>query len=213
MGPTPSPLSSESDPYMMDEVDSTPLSLLQILSTKDFAAPSLSQRFYLTLSLARCISQLQLVKWVHESFRSENILFFSNSPQDGEKNSLESRITLSEPWVFGFEFSRPDPFFSDGRPDICLSRDVYRHPERQQRPTHQFSKIHDIYALGVVLLEIGLWQPVLAMEKVGEKHKDVVLKCLQGNFGVTNDTKEDLALQQAFRGQVVDVLQRASDNV
>jgi hypothetical protein len=40
----------------------------------------------------------------------------------------------------------------------------------------------------------------------------VVLKCLQGNFEVSDDTKEDLKLQQAFRAQVVDVLQKAADN-
>lgn len=48
---------------------------------------------------------------------------------------------------------------------------------------------------------------------MGEKYKSVVLKCLQGNFGVIDDTKEDLKLQQAFRAQVVEVLQRAAENV
>ena len=46
-------------------------------------------------------------------------------------------------------------FFSRGYVDDCLSRNVYRHPHRQQSPTEVFNKIHDIYALGVVLLEIG----------------------------------------------------------
>ena len=49
--------------------------------------------------------------------------------------------------------------------------------------------------------------------KVGEKYRDVVLKCLSGNFGVTDDSKDDLKLQQAFRSQVVDVLGRAAENV
>ncbi|KAK4199631.1 hypothetical protein QBC40DRAFT_340368 [Triangularia verruculosa] len=221
-------------------VEPTPFTLLQLLSSKDLPSPSLSDRLQLALSLARCISQLQLVKWVHESFRSENIMFFPRHSIQDETHSPEDRIALSQPWVFGFEFSRPDPFFSDGRPDMCLSRDIYRHPERQQNPTHQFSKIHDIYALGVVLLEIGLWQPALSLEKsgfsrvkdpraiqkylvkqaerrlasrAGERYKDVVLKCLQGDFGVTHDTRDDTKLQQAFRSQVVDVLQRSASNI
>lgn len=49
--------------------------------------------------------------------------------------------------------------------------------------------------------------------RVGEMYKNAVLKCLQADFGVINDTKEDLKLQQAFRSQVVDVLERASANV
>lgn len=89
---------------------------------------------------------------MHESIRSENILFL---PRDDETDPDEPQ-DISEPWLFGFEFSRPEMFFSHGHADPCLERDLYRHPERQQRPTQMFGKIHDIYALGVVLLEIGL---------------------------------------------------------
>jgi hypothetical protein len=91
-----------------------------------------------------------------------------------------------------------------------------------------------------VLLELGLWEKAITLEKnrfsyakgphviqaqlqkqasrrlgpkVGEKYKQVVLKCLSGDFGVTDDTKDDLKLQQAFRNQVVDVLERAAANV
>ena len=48
---------------------------------------------------------------------------------------------------------------------------------------------------------------------LGGKYKDLVLKCLKGDFGVTNDTKDDLKLQQAFRTQVVDVLKVAAESV
>ena len=91
-----------------------------------------------------------------------------------------------------------------------------------------------------MLLEIGLWQPAITLEtkkylnakdsknvqarlvkqaerrlesRVGGKYRSVVLKCLGGDFGVQDDSKEDLKLQQAFRSQVVDVLERAAQNV
>lgn len=103
-----------------------------------------------------------------------------------------------------------------------------------------FKKIHDIYALGVVLLEIGLWEPAAKLERnmfsharnphavqeqlikhaqrrlesrVGRMYKEVVLKCLTAEFGVENDTKEDLKLQQAFWHQVVDVIEMAASYV
>ncbi|GAP82493.2 putative protein kinase-like [Rosellinia necatrix] len=220
-----------------ETVDPTPVSLLKVLSVNDQAPPSLSQRFQLAVKLSRCISQLQLVKWVHESFRSENILFFPTLPNTEEP---KGRLDLSEPWVLGFEFSRPETYFSQGLEDICFLRDIYRHPDRQRHPSQPFNKMHDIYALGVVLLEIGLWQEASSLEKSGfsrypephaiKKHiirhaekrlgakmgggyQSVVLKCLQGSFDVANDTKEDLKLQQAFRAQVVDVLQKAADNI
>ena len=49
--------------------------------------------------------------------------------------------------------------------------------------------------------------------RAGNKYKAVVLKCLSGEFGVEDDTREDLRLQQAFRTQVVDMLERAAESV
>ncbi|PGH11095.1 hypothetical protein AJ80_07283 [Polytolypa hystricis UAMH7299] len=219
--------------------ESTPISLLDLLRNPK-AKPSLNEKLQMAFGLARCISQLQMVRWVHESFRSENILFFPQRPDPVEPIEREERVNYSEPWVFGFEFSRPEGFFSHGLTDVCLERDVYRHPDRQGRPNVLFSKVHDIYALGVVLLEIGLWEPWDKLQKVenawrkdawslqallvqhaqrflgrrmGEKYKSIVVKCLSGHFAVVDDTREDLKLQQTFRAEVVDVLERAMGSI
>lgn len=128
-----------------------PISLYRLLDMKTVKL-TLGQRFRLALALAKCITQLQMVKWVHESFRSENVLFF---PLGSSDNGLISdadggapRINYANPCVLGFEFTRPEIDFSQGLADLCLERDVYRHPERQGRPGKVFNKIHDIYALG-----------------------------------------------------------------
>ncbi|KAM0252318.1 hypothetical protein ACHAQJ_007811 [Trichoderma viride] len=219
-----------------DAVEPTPVSLLNMLSS-ECPPPTLGQKFRLAARLSRCISQLQLVKWVHESFRSENIVFFPKSDEEGKSTATESQVDFAEPWVLGYEFSRPETYFSAGLGDTCLARDIYRHPDRQQSPTQPFTKLHDIYALGVALLEIGLWQPALSLEKtkfarvrpdgiqkhfirhaekrlgakMGEKYRAVVLSCLRGDLECSNDTKEDLKLQQAFRAQVVDILEKIAD--
>lgn len=134
----------------------TPYSLLRAF-TLPFKRPTLGQKFHLAHELARCISQLQLVRWVHESFRSENILIFPCAQESRLGLTKDDmRLDYRQPWVLGFEFSRPEVDFSAGRVDICPSRDVYRHPDRQRRPSKPFNKMHDIYALGVVLLEIGV---------------------------------------------------------
>ena len=110
---------------------------------------------------------------VHESFRSENILFFASHKNDtdaGTETDVSGNVDLTQPWVFGFEFSRPDSFFSAGFIDSCPDRDVYRHPERQGQPLTTFKKIHDIYALGIVLLEIG--KPYISVPQQNDpKHK------------------------------------------
>ncbi|KAK0513088.1 hypothetical protein JMJ35_004074 [Cladonia borealis] len=226
---------------VLPDVKPQPVSLIKLLENLDMKM-SLGGKFRLAHSLAKCMAQLHMVRWVHESFRSENILFYPSL--DTTKISTSSHryadINFGEPWVLGFEYSRPDMDFSAGFVDMNANRDVYRHPERQGQPQKMFNKMHDIYALGVVLLEIGLWEPAITLEKnkfmfvkdpnsvktrlvmhaerrleskVGGKYQDVVLKCLHGDFGIQDDSKEDLKLQQTFRGQVVDVLERAAQNV
>jgi len=49
--------------------------------------------------------------------------------------------------------------------------------------------------------------------RVGEKYKQVVLRCLSSQFDVVDDTREELKLQQAFRSHVVDVLEATAQNV
>ncbi|KAF2016799.1 hypothetical protein BU24DRAFT_392188 [Aaosphaeria arxii CBS 175.79] len=222
---------------------SQPRSLKRLFEMPD-VKPSLRDKFALSYSLAKSISQLQMVQWVHESFRSEIILFFiaRDTQLDRAQSNRETLVALDQPWIFGFDFSRPESFFSYGFMDMDRDRDVYRHPSRQRQPTATFNKWHDIYSLGVVLLEIGLWEPAILQEhprdrfrdmgdpegiknrllkvaqkrlpsKMGERYRDVVVTCLTGNFAVKDDTKEDLQLQQAFRVQVVQVLAQLLQNI
>lgn len=55
-----------------------------------------------------------------------------------------------------FEFARPENAETQHTFDNHLEKNLYRHPDRQGTPTISFQKHHDIYSLGVVLLEIGL---------------------------------------------------------
>ncbi|KAL2846887.1 hypothetical protein BJY01DRAFT_213151 [Aspergillus pseudoustus] len=223
------------------EIPSRPLGIPVSLQSRLFnrsERPELGDRFRLALGLAKCIAQLHMVQWLHESFRSDNILLFPHWTDEEPNRRLD--VNYRQPWVFGFEYSRPEPFFSAGTSDFEPSRDIYCHPDRQGQPTQMFQKIHDIYALGVVLLEIGIWEPALKFEKdmfarvqnpravqaqlvkharkrleakVGRRYMEIVLRCLTGGFGVEEDTKEDLRLQQAFRHTVIDVLEMAASSI
>ncbi|KAI6712318.1 hypothetical protein JHW43_005175 [Diplocarpon mali] len=135
-----------------------PTSLDTKLSSKKLK-PSLGARFRLAHALAESLGHLHSVGWVHKSLRSENILFLP-SPESTAASPTEPPETaiLSHPTIFGFEYSRPDSDFSSGRPDYDIRRNIYRHPQRWGQPSETFSKLHDIYALGTMLLEIGLWE-------------------------------------------------------
>ena len=48
---------------------------------------------------------------------------------------------------------------------------------------------------------------------MGPNYTEIVVKCLTGDFGIKYDSKEDIKLQQAFRTQIVNVLDRALANI
>jgi hypothetical protein len=100
-----------------------------------------------------------LATWVHKSFSTHNILLFQDLEATREQGGGYS---WESPFLVGFELSRHSLAISDPqnqRPMEWKQR-VYTHPQRLGSDKVQnfvkFNKRHDIYSLGVVLLEIGL---------------------------------------------------------
>jgi len=201
--------------------------------------PSLGGRLKLSMALARSLSKLQSISWVHQGIRSEHIVFL---------HKARSEPCYDLPVIFGYGNSRPESAVSNAHYDNDPVRNLYRHPNRWgTTPLQSFNKLHDIYSLGVVLLEIGFWKPVkelvrsnltergahpadvkanlldLAKNKriedlMGERFRGIVLKCLEGDaaaFGVdaARDDKEDSMLQAAFKAEVVTTLVKATDSI
>lgn len=140
-------------------------------SENDPLVPSLTDRLTLMRVLSDTVERLHAVDWLHKGLRSANILFFTDT--DSRK------LDLANPYISGFEYSRPaqrDDLTE--RPSDTLAADIYRHPVVQQS-AHRggFRKSHDLYSLGVLLLEIAYWQPLDAIlgldlddPKFGPKH-------------------------------------------
>jgi hypothetical protein len=109
-------------------------------------------------------------------------------------------------------------------------------------PSYPFLLFKISDTTGIILLEIGVWESALIIggtgigdgrnplkvkkwylkqaerrleSKMGRKYKELVLRCLTGEFGIRAgmDYQSELKLQQAFRREVVDVLERAVENV
>ncbi len=110
---------------------------------------SLPDRFYIAQTISKSIATFHADEWVHKSVRSKSIIFFED--QAGV-------CSYDRPFLAGFEFSRTTDSHTDMTYDEDVEKNIYRHPDRQGPPRASFKKTHDIYALGVVLLEIGLWQ-------------------------------------------------------
>jgi hypothetical protein len=102
--------------------------------------------------VAQAIGSFHSDDWLHKSIRSHAIKFFF-------LHADVSSYDFENPYLTGFGFARPvagSTSMLAAATDI--DRDINQHPDRWDPPRASFNPIHDIYSLGVVLLEIGLWQ-------------------------------------------------------
>jgi hypothetical protein len=187
--------------------------------------PTLNTRLRLAYLLAKAIEHWHSVGWVHQGISCHNILLL--------RHKSTHQVDYSHPILLGFEFARPKTDPSIGRSMDDIAFNVYRHPERQGVTRKGHTKIHDIYSLGVVLLEIGLWQTAVdvirprkkevlspseiqqklyaaSLERVahyaGQSFRDAVAVCLSSSFNIAMDDSQDTQLARSFQRKVVDKL-------
>lgn len=132
-----------------EELSSEPKSLRTYLSSS--LELTLTERFELAKQMAKSISYVHTLGFVHKNLRPETVLGF---PKIGSGSDLF--------FLVGFENIRT----ADGRTlrsgDSTWEKNLYRHPHRQGlNPEDIYTMQHDIYSLGVCLLEVGLWESFL----------------------------------------------------
>lgn len=100
------------------------------------------------------------------------MLFFqekgNNNSDLGDERFAAS---IGNPYLWGFDYTRPTDVLSSipQLANLQIGGDhlpehvFYQHRERYSHPPAAFSFKHDIYALGIILLEIGLWQSARSM--------------------------------------------------
>lgn len=92
---------------------------------------------------------------MHKNIRPESILI--QIFNDAGAGSDPSRSCST--FLVGFENFRSADGGTDLIGDDEWARDLYRHPSRQgENLTEPYKMQHDIYSLGVCLLEIGIWE-------------------------------------------------------
>ncbi|KAK0705434.1 hypothetical protein B0H67DRAFT_594051 [Lasiosphaeris hirsuta] len=116
------------------------------------AVPSLTRRVCLAQELAKSVSYMHTFDFVHKNICPESVLVNNSTNPDSPRNRRSS-------FLVGFGSFRSAGGGTRLLGDEAWERNIYRHPERQgENPSQKFKMQHDIYSLGVCLLEIGLWQ-------------------------------------------------------
>jgi hypothetical protein len=134
---------------------SSPITLRSLL--EDAPKISLSDRFQLAKQLARSVTFVHAAGFVHKNIRPETVLVFDEI--NSATNRKSRRKSLGSSFLIGFERVRKAEGRTDKFGDLEWAKNLYRHPFRQGlQPEDVFEMRHDIYSLGVCLLEIALWQ-------------------------------------------------------
>jgi serine/threonine protein kinase len=140
---------------------------------------SLDERFQLSRSLARSVMFMHTSGFVHKNIRPETIIVFQ---RDGIRTGI--------PFLVGFERFRPAAAGTTLQGDDQWERNLYRHPKRQGTfPEDLYVMQHDIYSLGVCLLEIGLWSSFVSWSSAESSPRP----------GPELDIGKDLAMEDKIR--------------
>ncbi|KAF1850713.1 uncharacterized protein K460DRAFT_391149 [Cucurbitaria berberidis CBS 394.84] len=170
--------------------------------------PSLGDRFRLAAALTVGLLELHTVEWIHKGFGSHNVLLLYN-PGEG--------VRYDKPFISGFDFARPDRPNEESLSMRPSKFDLYRHPDiraaklSSDAPKPSSSRMHDVYSLGLVLFEIGMWMPLESYVKanltaegfreriqgyvdqdlaiwMGDRFANAVQSCLSGEYLLKSKT-------------------------
>ncbi|KAF4765608.1 hypothetical protein N7455_004869 [Penicillium solitum] len=118
------------------------------------ATHSLSDRISLAKQLATSVSYIHVLEFVHKNIRPETILIFEGVGSH-----------LGPLYLLGFRAFRMADNKTLRLGNSIWSENIYQHPDRQgSNPGVDYVMQHDIYSLGVCLLEIGLWDSLVNNE-------------------------------------------------
>ncbi|KAK5050438.1 hypothetical protein LTR84_003719 [Exophiala bonariae] len=108
---------------------------------------ALNDRLDLAKQLASSVLFIHNAQFVHKNIRPETVLVLESDSSG-----------VGVPFLVGFEKFRPIDRHTHRAGDSRWERNLYRHPKRQGLILEEdFTMQHDVYSLGVCLLEIGLW--------------------------------------------------------
>lgn len=140
---------------------------------------SLSERLFLAKKLAAAVFYMHTSKLVHKNIRPETILVLpatplNTSPDSSARQTERQNKTalfpyvLGRPVLVGFDNVRQVElgWASKRNGTLNWEEDIYQHPSRHGAMAARYYSVqHDVYSLGVVLIEIALWQSFIVFDE------------------------------------------------
>lgn len=124
-------------------------------------------RFRLARQISEAVLSVHTAQLVHKNIRPETILLFQKGP-DKLAIGANNPVGLGVPFLTDWKMVRQACELSSRKGGDNWMADIYRHPRRQGlQPETRYNMKHDIYSLGICLLEIGLWEPFI-IQKNGQ---------------------------------------------
>lgn len=127
---------------------------------------SKSEQLRFAYQISTAIFNTQEVGLIHKNVRPDSILVFGES--SSMEGSSSGRLTWT-PFLTNWTLARTEDMLSYRQGDDDWQRNLYRHPQRQGLQVEErYHSGHDIYSLGVCLLEIGLGESLIVLDEEDE---------------------------------------------
>lgn len=168
-----------------------------IAADQDEPRHALDLRFQLARSLSEAVLGVHVQGFVHKNIRTDTILLVERPTPDTEQ-SLDSQNEVSRNvYLTNWHLLRDVSGATVMSGGTQWVENMYRHPRRQGMDVQERYNIgHDIYSLGVCLLEIGLWNLLIRRDPALDEGAPQVSSLVRSAAGVGNQETADRELKR-----------------
>jgi hypothetical protein len=162
---------------------------LQLLLQTAQQTPALNIRVALCTKLAHTIFEVHNLRLVHKNVNSASVLIMT--PNAANVADISDRDAHT--FLLNWHLVRKIDAASMPMPERKWWKGIYQHPGRQLTLTEdEYTMGHDIYSLGVCMLEILLWKPLVGFTEVAEPTVHPIFVETALGLGMIDDTPQSL---------------------
>jgi hypothetical protein len=199
--------------FRLPELRIRPHSLRDLIladnETKSFRGHPLDYKIRLARQLCDTVLAVFTSGLVHKSIRTDTILLLRERSDNSRGFSSDNSSGVGNPYLTSWSLLRKATGLTSGAGSGGYTDEFYRHPKRQGiQPEQRYNIGHDIYSLGVCLLEISLWETFFTRDKQPSRlYRETAL-----GLGLIKDEKNISVYQWVTPWIVPRVLQAIAKN-